>query len=47
MKAGVLVELRKFHCTNRLVHGVNTIVKEGDVVTVYDEKPAQRTLKVR
>ena len=32
-----MVELREFHRTSRLVQGVNTTVKEGEVVTVYDK----------
>ena len=32
-----MVELREFHCTSRLVQGMNITVKEGEVVTVCDE----------
>ena len=32
-----LVELREFHSTIRLICGVNTTLKEGEVVTVYDK----------
>ena len=43
MEAEYLVELREFHCTNRLIRGVNTTVKEGEVVTtVYDENQLRR-----
>ena len=41
-----LVELREFHHTNRLIRGVNSTIKEGEVVTVYDENQPRVLLEV-
>ena len=46
MEAGELVELREFHSTNRIIRGVNTTVKEEEVVAVYDENQPRMTLEV-
>ena len=32
-----MVELREFHRTNQLVQDLKTTLKEGEVVTMYDE----------
>ena len=37
-----MVELIEFHRTNRLIQSVNTTVKEGEVVTMYDENQPRR-----
>ena len=42
MEAEYLVELIEFHRTNRLIQSVNTTVKEGEVVTMYDENQPRR-----